>query len=148
DVDNREWERVLAVNASGSFYACRAAIPAMVENGYGRIVLISSIAAKDGNPTGAAYAASKAAVIALAKSIGKELARTGVIVNAVAPAIIETPILETLSRAEIDQLISQIPMRRMGKPDEVASLVCWLASENCSFSTGATFDLSGGRAMY
>jgi 3-oxoacyl-[acyl-carrier protein] reductase len=148
DVPDEEWERVLAVNASGSFYACRAAIPGMVERGYGRIVLVASIAGKEGNPMAAAYSASKAAVIALTKAIGKDLAGTGVLVNCVAPAVVQTPILDGLSQEHIDYMVERIPLGRVGQPEEVAALICWLASEDCSFSTGATFDSSGGRATY
>jgi 3-oxoacyl-[acyl-carrier protein] reductase len=148
DVTDEEWERVLAVNASGSFYACRAAIPGMVERGYGRIVLVASIAGKEGNPMAAAYSASKAAVIALTKAIGKDLAGTGVLVNCVAPAVVQTPILDGLSQEHIDYMVERIPLGRVGQPEEVAALICWLASEDCSFSTGATFDSSGGRATY
>jgi 3-oxoacyl-[acyl-carrier protein] reductase len=148
DVTDEEWERVLAVNASGSFYACRAAIPGMVERGYGRIVLVASIAGKEGNPMAAAYSASKAAVIALTKAVGKDLAGTGVLVNCVAPAVVQTPILDGLSQEHIDYMVERIPLGRVGRPEEVAALICWLASEECSFSTGATFDSSGGRATY
>ncbi len=148
DVSDEEWRRVMAVNASGTFYACRAVIPGMVERGYGRIVLVASIAGKEGNPMAAAYSASKAAVIALTKAIGKDLAGTGVLVNCVAPAVIETPILTGLSEEHIRYMVERIPLGRMGKPEEVAALICWLASEDCSFATGATFDISGGRAVY
>jgi 2-dehydro-3-deoxy-L-rhamnonate dehydrogenase (NAD+) len=148
DVSDQEWEHVLGVNASGSFYACRAAIPGMVERGYGRIVLLASIAGKEGNPMAAAYSSSKAAVIALAKAIGKDLAGTGVLVNCVAPAVIETPMLEGISQEHLDYMVERIPLGRIGRPEEVAALICWLASEDCSFSTGATFDISGGRAVY
>ena len=148
DVSDQEWEHVLGVNASGSFYACRAAIPGMVERGYGRIVLLASIAGKEGNPMAAAYSSSKAAVIALAKAIGKDLAGTGVLVNCVAPAVIETPMLEGISQEHLDYMVERIPLGRIGRPHEVAALICWLASEDCSFSTGATFDISGGRATY
>jgi 2-dehydro-3-deoxy-L-rhamnonate dehydrogenase (NAD+) len=148
DVTDEEWERVLAVNASGSFYACRAVVPGMIERGYGRIVLVASIAGKEGNPMAGAYSASKAAVIALTKAIGKDVAGTGVLVNCIAPAVIETPILEGLSQHHIDYMVERIPLGRMGTPGEVAALVAWLASEDCSFSTGATYDISGGRAVY
>jgi 2-dehydro-3-deoxy-L-rhamnonate dehydrogenase (NAD+) len=148
DVPDEEWERVLAINATGSFYACRAVVPGMVERGYGRIVLIASIAGKEGNPMAAAYSASKAAVIALTKSIGKDLAGTGVLVNCIAPAVIETPILEGLSEEHIGYMVERIPLGRMGRAEEVAALAAWLASDDCSFSTGATFDISGGRAVY
>jgi 3-oxoacyl-[acyl-carrier protein] reductase len=138
----------MGINANGSFYLARAVLPGMLEQGYGRIVLLASIAGKEGNPMAAAYSASKAAVIALTKAIGKDVAQTGVIVNCVAPAVIETPILEGLSQAHIDYMVERIPLGRMGRPEEVAALVCWLASEECSFSTGATYDISGGRAVY
>jgi 3-oxoacyl-[acyl-carrier protein] reductase len=148
DVTDDEWERVLAVNATGSFYACRAVLPGMIERGYGRIVLVASIAGKEGNPMAGAYSASKAAVIAMTKAIGKDVAGTGVLVNCIAPAVIETPILEGLSRHHIDYMVERIPLGRVGRADEVAALVAWLASEDCSFSTGATYDISGGRAVY
>ena len=148
DVPDEEWERVLAVNATGSFYACRAVLPGMIERGYGRIVLVASIAGKEGNPMAGAYSASKAAVIAMTKAIGKDVAGTGVLVNCIAPAVIETPILEGLSQEHIDYMVERIPLGRVGKADEVAALVAWLASEDCSFSTGATYDISGGRAVY
>ena len=139
---------MLAVNATGSFYACRAVLPGMIERGYGRIVLVASIAGKEGNPMAGAYSASKAAVIAMTKAIGKDVAGTGVLVNCIAPAVIETPILEGLSQQHIDYMVERIPLGRVGKADEVAALVAWLASEDCSFSTGATYDISGGRAVY
>jgi 3-oxoacyl-[acyl-carrier protein] reductase len=148
DVTDEEWERVLAVNATGSFYACRAVLPGMIARGYGRIVLVASIAGKEGNPMAGAYSASKAAVIAMTKAIGKDVAGTGVLVNCIAPAVIETPILEGLSRHHIDYMVERIPLGRVGRADEVAALVAWLASEDCSFSTGATYDISGGRAVY
>jgi NAD(P)-dependent dehydrogenase (short-subunit alcohol dehydrogenase family) len=148
ETSDEEWRRVLAVNADGVFFCNRAVAPRMVERGYGRIVNVASIAGKEGNPMAAAYSASKGAVIALTKAIGKDLARTGVLVNCVAPAVIETPILEGISQEHIDYMVERIPMGRMGSPDEVAALVCWLASEECSFSTGATYDISGGRAVY
>jgi 2-dehydro-3-deoxy-L-rhamnonate dehydrogenase (NAD+) len=148
DVDDEEWERVLAINASGVFFCNRAVLPGMVERGYGRIVNVSSIAGKEGNPMALAYSASKAAVIALTKSIAKDVAQTGVLVNCIAPAVIDTPILGGITQEHIDYMVERIPLGRMGSPDEVAALVCWLASEECSFSTGATFDISGGRAVY
>jgi 3-oxoacyl-[acyl-carrier protein] reductase len=147
-VRDDEWQQVMRVNADGVFYCNRAVIPDMVEHGYGRIVNVASIAGKEGNPMAAAYSASKAAVIALTKAIGKDLATTGVIVNCVAPAVIDTPILDGVSPDHIEYMVDRIPMGRMGEPDEVAALVCWLASDECSFSTGATFDISGGRAVY
>jgi 2-dehydro-3-deoxy-L-rhamnonate dehydrogenase (NAD+) len=148
EITDEEWRRVLAINADGVFFCNRAVAPGMVARGYGRIVNMASIAGKEGNPMGAAYSASKAAVIALTKAIGKDLARTGVIVNCVAPAVIDTPILEGLSQEHVDYMVERIPMGRLGTPEEVAALVCWLASEECSFSTGATYDISGGRAVY
>jgi 3-oxoacyl-[acyl-carrier protein] reductase len=148
DVTDEEWRRVLAINADGVFFCNRAVLPGMIERGYGRIVNVASIAGKEGNPMAAAYSASKAAVIALTKAIGKDVARTGVLVNCVAPAVIETPILEGITQEHIDYMVERIPMGRMGTPEEVAALVSWLASEDCSFSTGATYDISGGRAVY
>ncbi len=148
DVPDEEWKRVLAINADGVFYCNRAVIPGMVERGYGRIVNLASIAGKEGNPMAAAYAASKAAVIALTKAIGKDLARTGVLVNCIAPAVIETPILDGITQEHIDYMVERIPMGRIGTADEVAALICWLASDECSFSTGATYDISGGRAVF
>lgn len=148
DVTDEEWRRVLAIDADGVFFCNRAVIPGMVERGYGRIVNVASIAGKEGNPMAAAYSAAKAAVIALTKAIGKDLARTGVLVNCIAPAVIETPILDGITQEHVDYMVERIPMGRMGSADEVAALACWLASEECSFSTGATFDISGGRAVY
>jgi 3-oxoacyl-[acyl-carrier protein] reductase len=148
DVPDEEWKRVMAINADGVFFCNRAVIPGMVERGYGRIVNLASIAGKEGNPMAAAYSASKAAVIGLTKAIGKDLARTGVAVNCIAPAVIETPILEGITQEHIDYMVERIPMGRMGSAEEVAALICWLASEECSFSTGATYDISGGRAVF
>jgi NAD(P)-dependent dehydrogenase (short-subunit alcohol dehydrogenase family) len=148
NVPDEEWRRVMAINADGVFFCNRAVLPSMIERGYGRIVNVSSIAGKEGNPMAAAYSASKAAVIALTKAIGKDVAGTGVLVNCVAPAVIETPILDGISQDHISYMVERIPMGRMGEPHEVAALVCWLASEECSFSTGATYDISGGRAVY
>ena len=148
DVSDDEWQRVLAINANGSFYMCRAVLPGMVERGYGRIVLVASIAGKEGNPMAAAYSASKAAVIGLTKSIGKDVAGSGVLVNCIAPAVIETPILAGLSQHHIDYMVERIPIGRMGKAEEVASLIAFLASDQMTFSTGATFDISGGRAVF
>ena len=148
DVTDDDWRRVMAIDADGVFFCNRAVLPGMIERGYGRIVNVASIAGKEGNPMAAAYSAAKAAVIGMTKSIGKDVARTGVIVNCIAPAVIETPILEGLSDEHVDYMIERIPMGRMGSADEVATLACWLASEECSFSTGATYDISGGRAVY
>jgi 3-oxoacyl-[acyl-carrier protein] reductase len=148
DVDDDEWRRVFAINSDGVFFCNRAVVGGMTERGYGRIVNVASIAGKEGNPMAAAYSASKASVIALTKAIGKDLAGTGVLVNAIAPAVIETPLLAGMSEEHIRYMVEKIPMGRLGSADEVAALVCWLASEECSFSTGATYDISGGRAVY
>jgi 3-oxoacyl-[acyl-carrier protein] reductase len=148
DVPDAEWRRVFAINCDGVFYCNRAVIPGMIDRGYGRIVNIASIAGKEGNPMAAAYSASKAAVIGMTKSIGKDLAGTGVLANSVAPAVIRTPILDQLSQEHIDYMVSRIPLGRLGEPEEVAALVAYLASEECSFATGACFDISGGRAVY
>jgi NAD(P)-dependent dehydrogenase (short-subunit alcohol dehydrogenase family) len=148
DVPDEEWERVFAINAHGTFWFCRAAARVMVARGYGRIVNVASIAGKEGNPPAAAYSGSKAAVIAFTKSIGKDLAGTGVLVNCIAPAVIDTPILEGLSEQHVEYMVERIPLGRLGRADEVAALICWLASEEMSFSTGACFDISGGRAVY
>ena len=148
EVTDEEWQRVFAINANGSFYMCRAVLPGMMERSYGRIVLVASIAGKEGNPMAAAYSASNAAVIAMTKAIGKDVAGTGVLVNCIAPAVIETPILEGLSQHHIDYMVERIPLGRMGRTEEVAALACFLASEELSFSTGAAYDISGGRAVY
>jgi NAD(P)-dependent dehydrogenase (short-subunit alcohol dehydrogenase family) len=148
EVDDAEWKRVLAVNADGVFYCNRAVLAGMVERGYGRIVNVASIAGKEGNPMAAAYSASKAAVIAMTKAIAKDVAQTGVLVNCIAPAVIDTPILDGITEEHVGYMLERIPMGRMGTTEEVAALVCWLASEECSFSTGATYDVSGGRAVY
>jgi 3-oxoacyl-[acyl-carrier protein] reductase len=139
---------VIDINLNGPFYCCHAVIPHMLKGGYGRIVNIASIAGKEGNPNAAHYSASKAAVVALTKSLGKELATAGVVVNCVTPAVIETDILKQLTQQHIDYMLSKIPMNRFGKKEEAAALVAWLCSEDCSFTTGAVFDLSGGRATY
>ncbi|MBA3330222.1 MAG: SDR family oxidoreductase [Actinobacteria bacterium] len=148
EVGDEEWQRVLAINASGTFYANRAVLPGMIERGYGRIVNVASIAGKEGNPQAAAYSASKAAVITLTKSIGKDVARTGVLVNCIAPAVIETPMLGDMSEEHVAYMIERIPLGRMGTAEEAASLIAYLARESMGFSTGACFDLSGGRAVY
>jgi 3-oxoacyl-[acyl-carrier protein] reductase len=148
EVDTAEWERTFAVNVTGSFRMCRAVVPAMVDRGWGRVVNIASIAGKDGNPRLSAYSASKAAVIGLTKSLGKELATTGVLVNAVAPAVFETPMNADTAPEVLERLVSLIPMRRLGRAEELAALVAWLASDECSFSTGAVYDISGGRATF
>jgi NAD(P)-dependent dehydrogenase (short-subunit alcohol dehydrogenase family) len=143
-----EWRRVIDIDLHGVFYACRAVVPHMLKNDYGRIVNISSVAGKEGNPNASAYSTAKAAVIGLTKSLGKELATTGVRANCVTPATFKSPILDQLPQSQIDYMKSKIPMGRLGEVDEVAALVCWLASEECSFSTAATFDISGGRTTY
>ncbi|MGH8429817.1 MAG: SDR family NAD(P)-dependent oxidoreductase [Solimonas sp.] len=143
-----EWERVLRVNLTSQFLCCRAVAPHMVKAKYGRIVNVASIAGKEGNPNAVAYSASKAGVIALTKSLGKELAQTGVLVNCVTPAAAKTAIFDQMTEQHIQYMLSRIPMNRFVTVDEVAALVCWLASEDCAFSTGAVFDVSGGRATY
>ena len=148
EISNDEWERVHAINLTGVFYANRAALPKMKAGGYGRIVNVASIAGKEGNPMAGPYSSSKAAVIGLTKAIGKDVAGSGVLVNCVAPAVIDTPILGQISEEHISYMTARIPLARMGKPEEVAALICWLASEELSFSTGACFDISGGRATY
>ncbi len=143
-----QWLQVMQVNLNGLFYCCREVVPVMRRQNYGRIVNIASVAGKEGNPNASAYSASKAAVIALTKSLGKELADTGVRVNCVTPAAVKTAIFEQMSTEHIQFMLSKIPMGRFGEPAEIAALVGWLCSEECSFSTGAVFDLSGGRATY
>jgi NAD(P)-dependent dehydrogenase (short-subunit alcohol dehydrogenase family) len=142
------WRQVIDVNLNGLFYCNRAIVPAMLKNDYGRIVNIASVAGKEGNPNASAYSTSKAGVIGLTKSLGKELAKTGIRVNCVTPAAVRTAIFDQMSQQHIDFMLSKIPLGRFGGVDEIAALVCWLASEECSFSTGAVFDLSGGRATY
>ena len=143
-----EWAAVFAVNVFGIVSMCRAVIPGMRERGWGRIVNFASMAGKDGNPKLSAYSASKAAVIGLTKSLGKELAKDGVIVNAIAPAVIETEMNADTAPEVLDYITSLVPMGRMGQPEEVAELVGWLVSDQISFSTGAVYDISGGRATY
>ncbi|HWU55665.1 MAG TPA: SDR family NAD(P)-dependent oxidoreductase [Rhizomicrobium sp.] len=145
-VDN--WLQVMDVNLNGIFFCCREIVPAMLAQGYGRIVNIASVAGKEGNPKASAYSASKAGVIGFTKSLGKELATSGVLVNCITPATFESPILDQLPQSQIDYMRSRIPMGRLGHAEECAALVCWLASEECSFSTAATFDISGGRTTY
>jgi len=142
------WKDVIDINLTGVFLCNRVVVPHMTANGYGRIVNIASIAGKEGNPNASAYSASKAGVIALTKSLGKELAKTGVRVNCVTPAAVKTGMFAQMTQAHIDFMLSKIPMGRFGEVDEIAALVTWLATEECSFSTGAVFDLSGGRAVY
>ena len=148
DISDDEWRRVFALNCDGVFYFNRAAARVMAPRGAGRVVNVASIAGKEGNPMAAAYSASKAAVIGMTKSFGKDLATTGVLVNCIAPAVIATPILEQLSDEHVDYMVSRIPMGRMGRPEEVAELIAFLAGDKMSFSTGATFDISGGRAVF
>jgi 3-oxoacyl-[acyl-carrier protein] reductase len=142
------WRRVVEVNLVAPYLVCRAVVPHMIAAGYGRIVNIASIAGKDGNPDASHYSASKAGLIGLTKSLGKELATTGVLVNAIAPAAAKTELFGQMSEAHIDYMLSKIPMNRFVTVDEIAAMVAWLASEECSFSTGAVFDISGGRAVY
>ena len=148
EIGDDEWAATFTININGTFNLCRAFVPGMRERGWGRIVNFASMAGKDGNANLSAYSASKAAVIALTKSLGKELATSGVLVNVVAPAVIATPMNDATSPAVLAHITSLIPMRRVGRADEVAELVAWLASDKCSFSTGAVYDISGGRATY
>jgi 2-dehydro-3-deoxy-L-rhamnonate dehydrogenase (NAD+) len=148
DYSVADWQKVIDVDLTGVFLANRAVVPGMTRRNYGRIVNIASIAGKEGNPKAAAYAAAKAGVIGFTKALGKELATTGVRVNCVAPAVIKTELLSQVSEEFIQFMVSKIPMGRFGTVEEVAALVAWLASEDCSFSTGAVYDLSGGRATY
>ena len=143
-----EWREVIEVNLLGVFHCCRAVVPRMIERKYGRIVNIASIAGKEGNPNASHYSASKAGVVALTKSLGKELAKSGILVNCITPAVIQTEILDSVPQSHIDYMRSRIPMDRFGRKEEAAAMVAWLCSEECSFSTGAVFDLSGGRSTY
>ena len=142
------WERTFAVNVRGTFNTCQAFVPGMRERGWGRIVNIASMAGKDGNPNMSPYSASKAAVIALTKSLGKELATSGVLVNAIAPAVIATPMNAATGPEALAHITGLIPMQRVGRPEEVAELIAWLVSDKVTFSTGAVYDISGGRATY
>jgi len=148
DYPVEEWRRVLDVNLTGAFLCLRACLPAMLTAGYGRVVNVASIAGKDGNPHMSAYSASKAGLIALTKSAGKEYAQTGVLINCVIPGVIDAGLTGQVSDEERRLFLSRVPMGRMGRADELAELVSWLASDRCSFSTGAAFDLTGGRAVY
>ncbi|QSE93673.1 SDR family oxidoreductase [Rhodococcus pseudokoreensis] len=148
DVELEDWRRTFRINVEGTFLVCRAFVPAMTNAGWGRVVNLASIAAKDGNPGQSAYSASKAAVIALTKSLGKEVATTGVLANVVAPAAVESPMNAGTDPAILARSQSLTPMARMGRPEEIAELVAWLSSEALSFSTGAVYDASGGRASY
>jgi 2-dehydro-3-deoxy-L-rhamnonate dehydrogenase (NAD+) len=142
------WRKVIEVNLVGCFLTCRSVVPLMIKAGYGRIVNIASVAGKEGNPNASHYSASKAGLIGLTKSLGKELAKTGVLVNAVTPAAARTPIFDSMKQEHIDFMLSKIPMGRFLEVGEAASMIAWLSSEDCAFSTGAVFDLSGGRATY
>ena len=146
--DPNEWRRVININLTGTFLCCREIIADMVNNGYGRIINIASVAGKEGNPNAAHYSASKSGVITFTRSLGKELAETGVLVNCITPAVIETEMLSQVSDEHKAYMVSKIPMGRMGQPHEVTALICWLSSQECSYSTAAAFDLSGGRSTY
>jgi 2-dehydro-3-deoxy-L-rhamnonate dehydrogenase (NAD+) len=148
EITDQEWVSTFAVNVFGTFFCCRQFIPGMRERAWGRVVNIASIAGKEGNPNLSAYSATKAAIIGMTKSLGKELATAGVLVNAIAPAVIETPMNGATSPETLERLTSLIPMGRIGQPSEVAELVAWLTSDKCTFSTGAVYDISGGRATY
>ena len=148
DYPVEQWKRVIDIDLNGPFLCCRAVVPHMAKAGYGRIVNIASIAGKEGNPNAAAYAAAKGGLIAFTKALGKELAKTGVLVNCVTPAAAQTAILDQVTPEFAQYMLSKIPMGRFVKVEEIAALVCWLASDECSFSTGAVFDISGGRATY
>lgn len=142
------WERVIAINLNGLFYCCRAVVPHMLANGYGRIVNVASVAGKEGNPNASAYSSSKAGVIGFTKSLGKELAGKGIIANALTPATFESPILDQLPASQVDYMRSKIPMGRLGEAEESAAMILFMASEECSFTTASTFDTSGGRTTY
>lgn len=148
DYPLESWKRVIDINLNGVFHACRAIVPFMVDQGFGRIVNVASVAGKEGNPNLSAYSAAKAGVIALTKALGKELATTGVLVNAITPAVFVTPLLQQMPQHQIDYMKAKIPMNRFGEVPEVVAMICWLLSEECSFSTGAVFDISGGRTTY
>lgn len=142
------WQRVVDINLNGLFYCCRALVPHLQANGYGRIINVASVAGKEGNPNASAYSASKAGVIGFTKSLGKELAQQNILVNAVTPATFVSPILSQMPQSQVDYMLSKIPMGRLGETRETTALICFLASEECSFSTAATFDTSGGRTTY
>jgi 3-oxoacyl-[acyl-carrier protein] reductase len=143
-----EWRKVVEIDLIGPYLCCRAVVPTMLKGGFGRIINIASIAGKEGNPNASHYSAAKAGVVALTKSLGKELAQSNILVNCITPAVIETDILKQVGQSHIDYMLSKIPMNRFGQKHEAAAMVAWLASEDCSFTTGAVFDLSGGRATY
>ena len=144
----RDWIRVNEVNVNGVFFCCRTVVPHMIQNGYGRVVNMASVAGKEGNANSSGYSASKAAVIGFTKALARETIRSGVIVNSVAPAAVRTAIFDQLTQEHIDAALSKIPMGRFGRPEEIAALVAWACTEECSFTSGAAFDLSGGRATY
>jgi 3-oxoacyl-[acyl-carrier protein] reductase len=148
EIPVEEWRRVIEVDLTGVFLCCKAVVPHLLAAGYGRVVNIASIAGKEGNPNACHYSAAKAGVIGLTKSLGKELAKRGVVVNCVTPAVIETDIFRQMTPQHIEYMLSRVPMGRFGQKEEAAALVAWLCSRECSFSTGAVFDLSGGRATY
>ncbi len=148
DLDSAVWRRVIEVNLVGPFLTSKAVVPEMARNGWGRIVNVASIAGKEGNPNASHYSASKAGLIGLTKSLGKELAQSGILVNCVTPAAARTEIFDQMAQEHIDFMLSKIPMGRFLEVDEAAAMIAWLSSEECSFSTGAVFDLSGGRAVY
>lgn len=148
DYPGDDWRRVMDVNVNGTFYVNRAVVPVMVKKGYGRIVNVASVAGKEGNPNASAYSASKAAVICMTKSLAKELARHGVCVNSIAPAAVKTPIFDQMTQSHINFMLSKIPLGRFGTVDENAAMIAWMASRECSFTTGAVFDSSGGRLTY
>jgi 3-oxoacyl-[acyl-carrier protein] reductase len=148
DYPTDAWRKVIDVNVNGAFYVNRAVVPHMVAKGYGRIINVASVAGKEGNPNASAYSTSKAAVIGMTKSLAKELAKSGISVNAVTPAAVRTAIFDQMTQAHIDFMLSKIPVGRFGTVEENAALIAWLASRECSFSTGAVFDISGGRSTY
>jgi 3-oxoacyl-[acyl-carrier protein] reductase len=143
-----EWRRIMAVNVEGVYLCCRAVIPAMVAQKYGRIVNIASIAGKNGNPQLTPYSTSKAAVIGFTKALGKDLAKDGVVVNCITPTAVHTDMVKSFPQSAVDAILAQTPMGRMGRPEELAAMVAWMCSEDCSFTTGGVFDISGGRATY
>jgi 2-dehydro-3-deoxy-L-rhamnonate dehydrogenase (NAD+) len=148
ELDPAVWRRVIDVNLTGCFLTCRSVIPHMLAGGYGRIVNVASVAGKEGNPTASHYSASKAGLIGFTKSVAKELASRGILVNCITPAAAKTDIFKQMKQEHLDYMLARIPMGRFVEVDEIAALICWLASEDCSFSTGAVFDISGGRATY